>query len=518
MTELTGSNLTGTDLPDSQAGGAEAAGAGEADACLTGFDLIEAINSGAAAAAGGSRADAPQAGSANPTALAVRPCASVAGASSPGDAVKAVTGNTAAALGAALCRPDLIAAYPITPQSSVVEYLAGLVADGRLDATMIEVESEHSAMSVVQGAAAAGGRVFTATSAQGLALMYEPYFRMSTLRLPMVMAVACREMTSPQSIWSGQQDVMSVREAGWIQIHAENNQEILDLVIQAHRLAEDPEILVPVNVCYDGFFLSHLFERVAVPSQAKVDRFLADRPPRRPLLDPREVRSLDPMTPGGLLMKYRRGHMAALQRALVQAGPLDDRFGEIFGRSWGGPIEPYRLDDADHALLTIGSMTGTAREAVDLARDEGLKIGLIKVRYMRPFPGEAIAAALAGRKGWASVDRSVSFGFDCGPVFAEVLAAQARASLGFYASGLTGTDSPGTDLSGPDMAAPGSPSPDLAASDPAPDSAGKPAPGFSIIGALGGADISLDEMSASIRKLCSGGFRPGETHWLDKRA
>ena len=159
--------------------------------------------------------------------------------------IKALTGNKCATMGAALCRPDLIAAYPITPQSSVVEGLADLVFSGELDSRMVQVESEHSAMSVVQGAAAAGGRVFTATSAQGLALMYEPYFRMSTLRLPMVMAIATREMTSPETIWSGQQDAMSVREAGWIQCFCETNQEILDMIIQGYMLAEDERVLIP---------------------------------------------------------------------------------------------------------------------------------------------------------------------------------------------------------------------------------------------------------------------------------
>ena len=174
--------------------------------------------------------------------------------------IVAMTGNTAAYTGAALCRPDLIAAYPITPQSSVVEGLAGMVYNGKLDSNFVQVESEHSAMSVVQGAAAAGGRVFTATSAQGLALMYEPYFRMSTLRIPMVMALATREMTSPETIWSGQQDAMSVREAGWIQMFCESNQEILDMMLQAYMIAEDPRVQLPVNVCYDGFYSSHLIE------------------------------------------------------------------------------------------------------------------------------------------------------------------------------------------------------------------------------------------------------------------
>ena len=191
-----------------------------------------------------------------------------------------LTGNYAAAEAAALCRPDLIAAYPITPQSSVVEHLAEMVHGGRLDSDLVQVESEHSAMSVVQGAAAGGGRVFTATSAQGLALMYEPYFRMSTLRLPMVMAIATREMTSPESIWSGQQDVMSLREAGWIQLFCDSNQEIVDMIFQGYMIAEHPEVSIPVNVCYDGFYSSHLTSGVDMPTQSEVDAFLPPHSPR----------------------------------------------------------------------------------------------------------------------------------------------------------------------------------------------------------------------------------------------
>ena len=243
--------------------------------------------------------------------------------------------------GAALCRPDLIAAYPITPQSSVVEELADLVYSGALDARMVQVESEHSAMSVVQGAAAAGGRVFTATSAQGLALMYEPYFRMSTLRLPMVMAIATREMTSPETIWSGQQDAMSVREAGWIQCFCETNQEILDMIIQGYMLAEDERVLIPVNICYDGFYSSHLVERVDVPSQAEVGRLPAAVQPARKAR-PATPQALDPMTPGELLMKYRHDHLQAMQAALQVIDEVDEKFAAAFGRSYGGCIDTYR--------------------------------------------------------------------------------------------------------------------------------------------------------------------------------
>ena len=245
-----------------------------------------------------------------------------------------LTGNYAAAEAAALCRPEVIAAYPMTPQSSIVERLSEKVYNGELDAEMIQVECEHSAMSAVQGAAAGGGRVFTATAAQGLALMYEPYFRMSTLRLPMVMALATREMTSPETVWSGQQDAMSVREAGWIQIFCESNQEIVDMIIQAYRLAEDPRIRIPVNVCFDGFYSSHLTEGVWLPEQADVDAFLPDPRTSLPaLLNPDHPLSLDPLTAGPILMKYRKDHLEAMTRVLPVLEEIDlKKLAKLAGR------------------------------------------------------------------------------------------------------------------------------------------------------------------------------------------
>ena len=384
--------------------------------------------------------------------------------------VKALTGNKCAAYGAALCRPDLIAAYPITPQSSVVETLADMVYSGELDSRMVQVESEHSAMSVVQGAAAAGGRVFTATSAQGLALMYEPYFRMSTLRLPMVMAIATREMTSPETIWSGQQDAMSVREAGWIQCFCETNQEILDMIIQGYMLAEDERVLIPVNVCYDGFYSSHLVERVEVPTQADVDAFLP--PYSLPAkLEPATPQALDPMTPGELLMKYRHDHLQAMQAALPVIDEVDEKFAAAFGRSYGGCIDTYRLEDADYALVTVGGMTGTARDVVDELRGRGVKIGVLKLRFTRPFPAKRVREALDRVKGFAVVDRSVSFGWDAGPMYVETCAALGEALAGKAH--------------------------------------------FSAIGGLGGADISMAHIVSAAEKLLAlDGAGRADTLWL----
>lgn len=386
-----------------------------------------------------------------------------------------LTGNYAAAEAAALCRPDVIAAYPITPQSSVVERLASKVYNGDLDAEMIQVESEHSAMSAVQGAAAGGGRVFTATSAQGLALMYEPYFRMSTLRLPMVMALATREMTSPETVWSGQQDAMSVREAGWIQVFCESTQEIIDMIIQGYRLAEDSRIRIPVNVCYDGFYSSHLTEGVVLPDQQAVDAFLLDpAESMKAFLDPTRPLSLDPLTAGPLLMKYRKNHLDAMNTALTVLEDIDAEFGRLFGRSYGGAIETYRLDDADVVLVTIAGMSGTAKDAIDIARGRGIRAGLIRIRFTRPFPAARIADALAGKKAFSVIDRSCSFGWSQGPMHMEVKAALAD-------NGMSACH-------------------------------------FSTIGGLGGADISLDDILQVIDMLEATKDEPGEkpVHWLMK--
>lgn len=382
-----------------------------------------------------------------------------------------LTGNYSASEAAALCRPDLIAAYPITPQSSVVEYLASMVHNGKIDANLVQVESEHSACSVVQGAVAAGGRVFTATSAQGLALMYEPYFRMSTLRFPMVMALATREMTSPETVWSGQQDAMSVREAGWIQVFCDSNQEIVDMVIQGYKIAENENVLLPVNVCYDGFYSSHLTEGVDLPLQEEVDQFLPAVHFNHCVLDPENPFALDPLTPGPLMMKYRKSHLDAMEAALDVIEEVDREFGDQFGRYYGGAISEYRTEDADVVIFTIGGMTGTGMDAVDLAREQGIKAGLIKIRFSRPFPAKRIAKALAGKKAFAVIDRSVSFGWGTGPMYMETRAAIADVD-GRFAH-------------------------------------------FSVIGGLGGADIPLDMILGTIKELDEMKNEPGprKTRW-----
>lgn len=342
--------------------------------------------------------------------------------------IQVINGNRAAAIGAAMCRPDIIAAYPITPQTPIVEYLADFVAEGRLDSSVSEVESELSAMSVVTGASLAGSRVFTASASQGLSLMYEPYFRASTLRLPVVMAVANREMISPQTLWGGPQDSLTVRDAGWLQIYVEDNQEILDTLIMAYRIAEDKNVLLPINVCFDGFYLSHMSERVEIPEQETVDRFLPRYVPEHIILDPLRPMAVDPLTNGNLLTEYRLKHMLAQQNALGLIEEVDEAFGKMFGRRYGGAVEEYRCEDADYVLVAMGSMVGVAKDCVDKAREHGQKVGLLKMRMVRPFPAARVARVLKGKRAFGVVDRNVSFGWNTGIIYEEVCAAMNRAN------------------------------------------------------------------------------------------
>ena len=337
--------------------------------------------------------------------------------------VEVLNGNKAAAWAARLARPDVIAAYPITPQTPVVEYLTQFYADGDLDCQMSEVDSEHSAMSILTGAALTGVRCYTATSSQGLALMYEPYFRASTLRLPIVMNIVNREMISPQTVWGGPQDSLTLRDAGWLQLYVEDNQEILDATIQAFRIAEHPDVLLPINVCYDGFYLSHMSERVEIPTPQAVKTFLPPYTSRHIVLDPEHPQAVDPLTSGYLLQEYRQKHMAAQQNALKVIQQVNNEYAVLTGRNWGGLLESYRMEDAEYAVVTLGSVTGAVREIVDRTRERGIRIGLVKIRSLRPFPSVQVAEALANVRGFGVIDRNVSFGWNTGILFQEIRSA-----------------------------------------------------------------------------------------------
>ena len=337
---------------------------------------------------------------------------------------KVITGNAAAAYAARLCRPDVISLYPITPQSEVIEQLENFHANGTLDAEMVAVEGENSAQNVVCGASMAGARVFTATSSYGLVFMYDAMFQTAGYRAPVVMINVNREPPGIHAVCSGQQDMIATRDTGWIQLIAETGQEIFDLTIQAYRLAEDTGVQLPVMVNYDGYYLSFLAESVAIAAQSAVDRFLAplQDQPKRMTLDPGSSLGCGAHGLGAGFVELRRKHLAALERSKEVFEGVDAAFAEEFGRSYGGQVEEYRCDDAEIVLVTSGSAVGTDRTVVDAKREEGIKVGLVKLRMYRPFPKERLTEALKGKKAIGVLDRAVAFGWDCGPIFQEVKA------------------------------------------------------------------------------------------------
>jgi pyruvate ferredoxin oxidoreductase alpha subunit len=333
-----------------------------------------------------------------------------------------ITGNAAAAYGAMLCRPDVVALYPITPQTEVVEKLSTFSATGLLDSEMVEVEGENSAMNIVCGASISGGRVFTATSSWGLAFMYDALLHAAGFRAPIVMVNVNREMPGILAVSTGQQDMISTRDTGWIQLIAEDCQEILDLVIMAYRLAEDFDIQLPVQVNYDGFYLSYLAEGVSIPAREDVDAFLSPlrEQPERPKLIPGGPLGCGThgMNEGFVELRYK--HCAAMERAKSKFDEVDQAFREFFGRSYGGQIELYRMQDAEIALMASGSAAGTVKAVIDSKRDQGLKVGLVKLRMFRPFPKDRLIEVLKGKKAIGVIDRSICFGWNCGPMYVEL--------------------------------------------------------------------------------------------------
>ncbi|MBU1207504.1 MAG: pyruvate ferredoxin oxidoreductase [Proteobacteria bacterium] len=352
---------------------------------------------------------------------------------------KIMVGNHAVSWGVMLARAEVIPAYPITPQTTIVEELSVLCADGRLKAKFIPVESEHSAMACCVGASAAGVRTFTATSGQGLALMHEMLHWASGARLPIVMANVNRALGSPWNIWGEQTDSLSQRDTGWLQLYCESNQEVLDTTIQAFKIAE--EIHLPVMLNLDAFFLSHTAEPVEIPEQKGVDDFLPRYQPEF-RLDPKKPYSFGCLTPPEYFMEFRY----KIQQSMLQGKEVSRRVNEEFGQSFGrkyGLIEAYRCDGADLILVTSGAIASTARVVVDALRQKGRKVGMVKVRLFRPFPQEELYAVLRDAEKVAVVDRNVSFGV--GGIFAHELNAafcneKTRPPIFSYIAGLGGRD------------------------------------------------------------------------------
>jgi pyruvate ferredoxin oxidoreductase alpha subunit len=316
---------------------------------------------------------------------------------------------------------DVVAAYPITPQTHIVEHLAELVAEGELDAEYVPVESEHSAMSACLGAVAAGARTFTASSGQGLELMHEVLYVASAMRLPVIMTVANRALSGPLSVWGDHSDAMSCRDTGWIQIFTENGQEVVDQTLCAFRIGEDPGVLLPVMVHLDGFHVSHVIEPILLPDEEEVKSFLPAF--KYPLsLDPRKPVAMGDFAPPFIYTEMKWAQEMNLRKARETILKAWDEFNKVFGRQYR-PVEKYRTEGAETLLLTMGSYSETAMTAIDMMREKGQKVGLLKLRLWRPFPFDELRQAMCGAKTLIVLDRALSVGGPNGPVGSEIRAA-----------------------------------------------------------------------------------------------
>jgi len=330
-----------------------------------------------------------------------------------------VKGNVAAAIAAKLAKPDVVAAYPITPSTDFPEKMSEYVANGELPYTQfLPVESEHSAMSACVGAAAVGARVCTATSSQGLELMHEILFIASGMRLPIVLYNANRALSAPINIWNDQQDSISAKDAGWIQFYGENNQEALDLMLMSFKVAEDPRVLLPAMTCIDAFICTHTFEPVDVPDQKEVDEFLPPYKPTHVKLDPDDPWTLGPFGVPEVYKELRYMQHLAMKEANKVIDEVFKEFEKKFGRKYQ-KVEAYKTEDAEIVLLTMGSVSGTTKEVVDEMRKKGKKVGVAKLTVLRPFPFEEINSIIKNAKVVGILEKNISIGYG-GAVYADL--------------------------------------------------------------------------------------------------
>ncbi len=329
-----------------------------------------------------------------------------------------IEGSAAIARVVKLCRPGVIAAYPITPQTHIVDGQAKMVADGELNAEFVNVESEHSAASVVLGAAATGVRAFSATSSQGLILMSEVLFNIVGMRVPFVLTCANRSLSAPINIWNDHQDSITLRDSGMIQFYGENNQEVSDLHILGYRIGEDRRVSLPVMVCLDGYILTHCLEVVDIPGQKEVDDFL---PSYQPVfkLDPSSPETLGVLSDPNYYMETRYAIQETEKEVLSIIPEMVDEFERVFGRRVGGLVEAYRLEDAEVALIAMGSVCGTIKDTIDELREKGEKVGLLRIITYRPFPEDVIYQNLKNIPKIVVLDKSISLGAK-GPVWTEI--------------------------------------------------------------------------------------------------
>lgn len=354
-----------------------------------------------------------------------------------------LTGNEAMAEAMRQINPDVVAAYPITPQTEIVQLFSNAVADGKVNTEFVTVESEHSAMSATIGAAAAGARSMTATSANGLAYMWEVVYIAASMRLPIVMPVVNRALSGPINIHCDHSDSMGARDSGWIQIYSENSQEAYDNLIQAIRIAEHKDVHLPVMVCMDGFIISHGMEIIEAEDDETVRKFVGTREPMYSLLDKDNPITMGPLDLQDFYFEHKKQQAEAMKNSAEVILEVAKEWNEITGRQYD-MIEEYRMEDAEIAVVVIGSAAGTSKVVVDQLREQGVKAGLVKIRVFRPFPKEEIAKALANTKAVAILDRTESFADFGGPLFRDVRASLYDVDQGpktiSYVYGLGGRD------------------------------------------------------------------------------
>lgn len=332
---------------------------------------------------------------------------------------KFISGNDAVAEGVRLARPHVISAYPITPQTIAVERLSEMVEDGSLNAEYMHVESEHSAMAAAMGVSSVGARAFTATSSQGLLYMAECLPYASGARMPIVMMNANRAIATPWNIYGDQMDSMFLLNSGWIQVYVEDAQEALDMMIQAYKIAEDPKVLAPVMVNLDGFVLTHTYEIVEIPKQEDVDAYLPPIQMTQQVMTLENPNSLCISAGNDFNMEFKIKQEKDLQKSVEIIEAVDKSFEDAFGRGYHGMLECYKTEDAEVVLITTGSITGTTRIIVDQMREAGQKVGLLKLRYLRPFPAEQIRRSLKHVRHIGVIDKNISFGYE-GTIFTNV--------------------------------------------------------------------------------------------------
>ena len=333
-----------------------------------------------------------------------------------------LSGNEATAIAMKQINPDVVAAFPITPSTEIPQYFSTFVSNGEVDTEFVAVESEHSAMSATIGAEAAGARAMTATSANGLSLMWEMIYIASSLRLPIVMALVNRAVSGPLNIHNDHSDAMGVRDAGWIMLFSENNQEAYDNMLMAHRIAEHKDVQLPVMVCQDGFITSHSIENIELENDEDVKKFVGQYKPEHYLLNDKEPIAIGPLDLQAYLFEHKAQQAEAMKNAKKVIKEVAEEFEEWTGRKYEF-FEKYKLDDAEIAIVCMNSTAGTTKAVVDELREKGVKAGLLKLRMFRPFPAEEIAEALQGLKAVAILDKADSLNSAGGALFEDVTSA-----------------------------------------------------------------------------------------------